>query len=143
MQISPYNELKQPFSLLRRCFCYVATHVTCKLMCYKWARPYACRGSAMHTYTRSQCPTCTNIMPCRTVSTKEKIRQLSMPLQSALTNPCSCLMHTFPDYRRGALVITSSENACVALQNQTIQVNTLHTRIKVGSELTICVCIAT
>ena len=52
-------------------------------------------------------------------------------------------MHTFPDYHRGALAIIPNENACVALQNQTIQVNTIHTCIKDGSELTICICLAT
>ena len=139
MQINPHNLLRQPFSWLWRCFYYVFVHVTCKLTCYKWARPYARRGSTMHIYPLRQRPTCANTMSCRTVSTNEMICQLSKPLGSALTNPCSCLMHTFPDYCRSALVITSNENACLTLQNQVIQVNTIHTCIKTCSELTLCI----
>ena len=143
MPISPHNTLRQPSPLLRRYFYYIIVYVTCKLMCYKRARPYAHCDSTMHTYPLRRCPTFTDTMPCRTVSANEIMRQLRIPLQSALTNPCSCLLHTFPDYRRSALAITSSENACVALQNQTMQVNTIHTCIKVSSELKFCVCLAT
>ena len=143
MLISPQNLPRQPSSLLRRYFCYIAIHVTCKLTCYKRARPYAHRGSTMHTCPLRQCPSCANIMSCRTVSTNERIRQLSMPLQSAFTNLCSCLMHTFPGYRRGALAITSNENVCLNLQNQAIQVNMIYTYIGICSELNICVCLAT
>ena len=143
MSISPHNLSIQPSPLLRRCFCYMTVHVTCKLMCYKRARPHARCSSAMHAYQTWWCSTCANTVPCRTISTIEMIHQLNMPLQCALTSPCSCLMHTFPDYHHSALVITSNENACVTLHSQAIQVNKIHICIKVYSELTLFICLTT
>ena len=143
MPSNPHNLSRQPSPLLRRCFCYITVHVTCKLMCSNRARPYAHCNPAMHSYQPRQCPTCANTVPCKTISTIEMIRQLNMPLQSALTSLCSCLMHTFPDYCRSPLAITWNENACLTLQNQAIQVNTIHTCIKTCSELTLCIHFAT
>ena len=82
----------------------------------------------------------------RASPTNKIIDQPDMPLKYALTNPCGCLMHSFPDYRCSTLAITSNECGCVTLHSQAILVSAINTCIKVCSKLTsstFYVCFAT